>query len=67
MYRSVLPVTARTVAANNMVNAGAMVAGSLFVLTLSAAGVSSENMLLVVAGMCLISAWIAQKLHRACD
>jgi len=59
--------TARTVAANNIVNAGAMVFGSLFVLALSAAGIKSEDMLLVVAGMCLISAWIAQKLHRACD
>lgn len=59
--------TARTVAANNVVNAGAMVLGSLFVLALSSAGVTSEDMLLVVSGMCLISAWIAQKLHRACD
>ena len=59
--------TARTVAANNVVNAGAMTIGALLVTALSAVGVSPENMLLVVSGMCLISAWIAQQLHRACD
>ncbi|WP_448658892.1 MFS transporter [Sphingomonas sp. CJ99] len=58
--------TARTVAANNVVNAGAMTAGALFVIALTALGISSEDMLLVVAGMCLISAWIAHRLHRAC-
>ena len=60
--------TARTVAANNVVNAAAMVAGSVFVIALtSGAGIGSDRMLFVVAGMCLIAAWIAQKLHRACD
>jgi hypothetical protein len=51
--------TARTVAANNVVNAGAMTVGAVAVLVITAAGVTPENMLLVVAGMCLISAWIA--------
>ncbi|MDP1026608.1 MFS transporter [Sphingomonas sp. KR1UV-12] len=60
--------TARTVAANNVVNAGAMTIGAIVVLFLTTGlGVSSENMLLVVAGMCLISAGIAQRLHRVCD
>ncbi|TDN81060.1 MFS transporter [Stakelama pacifica] len=59
--------TARTVAANNVVNSGAMVIGSLLVIGLSLLGVGNTDMLLMVAVMCLISAWIAQKLHRACD
>ena len=59
--------TARTVAANNVVNAGAMTVGALAVTGLEFAGVSPETMLLIVAAMCPISAWLAQKLHRACD
>jgi MFS family permease len=59
--------TARTVAANNVVNAGAMTFGSIAVLGITALGVTPENMLLLVSGMCLVSAWIAQRLHRACD
>lgn len=59
--------TARTVAANNIVNSGAMVVGSLIALGLSAAGVTIVNQLLLGAAMCLISAWLAQQLHRACD
>ncbi|MCM8730746.1 MFS transporter [Hephaestia sp. GCM10023244] len=59
--------TARTVAANNVVNSGAMVIGSCAVLALTAAGVTPENMLLLVAAMCLVAAWLAQKLHLACD
>jgi MFS family permease len=59
--------TARTVAANNVVNAGAMVVGAAAVIGLTALGVGPADMLLVVAGMCLISAWIARLLHRACD
>ncbi|MFD1611107.1 MFS transporter [Sphingomonas tabacisoli] len=59
--------TARTVAANNIVNSGAMVAGSLLAFLLSAAGVSAVNQLLMVAAMCVVSAWLAWKLHLACD
>jgi len=59
--------TARTVAANNVVNSTAMVIGALAVVALTALGVTPENMLLVVAAMCLVSAWLAQKLHLACD
>ncbi|MFV1918829.1 MFS transporter [Sphingomonas sp. MJ1 (PH-R8)] len=59
--------TARTVAANNIVNAGAMTIGAIVVSAVSAAGVTPEDMLLVVAGMCVLSAWLAWKLHCACD
>ena len=58
--------TARTVAANNIVNSGAMVFGSLIALGLSFAGVGVVNQLLLGAAMCLISAWLAQQLHKAC-
>lgn len=59
--------TARTVAANNIVNSGAMVIGSVLALALSAAGVSAVGQLLMTASMCLVSAWLAWKLHLACD
>jgi len=59
--------TARTVAANNVVNAGAMTVGSVATIALFAGGMSPENLLFVVAGMCLVAAWIATRLHRACD
>jgi MFS family permease len=59
--------TARTVAANNIVNSGAMVIGSFIALGLSFAGVGVVDQLLLGAAMCLISAWLAQKLHKACD
>ncbi|WP_332818300.1 MFS transporter [Sphingopyxis sp.] len=59
--------TARTVAANNIVNSGAMVAGSLLAIGLGFAGVGVVDQLLMSAVMCLMSAWLAVKLHRACD
>jgi MFS family permease len=59
--------TARTVAANNIVNAGAMVIGSLIALGLSWAGIAIVDQLLLGAAMCLVSAWLAQLLHKACD
>jgi MFS family permease len=59
--------TARTVAANNIVNSGAMVVGSLLAFALSSAGIGPTNQLLLVAAMCLISAWLGWKLHLACD
>jgi MFS family permease len=58
--------TARTVAANNIVNAGCMVAGSALALGLSALGISAVNQFLMTAAMCVISAWLAWKLHKAC-
>jgi MFS family permease len=59
--------TARTVAANNIVNSGAMVIGSLLAYALSSAGVGPVGQLLLVAAMCLVSAWLGWKLHLACD
>lgn len=59
--------TARTIAANNVVNSGAMVIGALAIMGATAAGLSVTGALLLVAGMCLLSAWIAWILHKACD
>ena len=59
--------TARTVAANNIVNSGAMVIGSLLAFALSSVGVGPTNQLLLVAAMCIVSAWLGWKLHLACD
>jgi len=57
--------TARTIAANNIVNSGAMVAGSLLATGLSAAGIDIVHHLLLTAAMCLVSAWLGLKLLRA--
>ena len=57
--------TARTIAANNIVNSGAMVIGSLIAVGLSAAGVSIVHQLLLSAAMCLVSAWLGRLLYRA--
>jgi MFS family permease len=59
--------TARTVAANNIVNSGAMVVGALLAYALSMLGVGPTGQLLLVAAMCLVSAWLGLKLHQACD
>ena len=59
--------TARTVAANNIVNSGAMVIGALLAFALSSLGVGPVGQLLLVAAMCLIAAWLGWKLHLACD
>ena len=59
--------TARTVAANNIVNSGAMVIGSLLAFALSSLGIGPTGQLLLVAGMCIVSAWLGWKLHLACD
>jgi MFS family permease len=59
--------TARTVAANNIVNSGAMVIGSALAFGLSSIGVGSGGQLLMVAAMCLVAAWLGWKLHLACD
>jgi len=57
--------TSRTIAANNIVNSLAMVLGSLIATALSAAGVPILQQLLLSAAMCLVSAWLAQKLVTA--
>ena len=59
--------TARTVAANNIVNSGAMVIGALLAFALSSLGIGPIGQLLLVAAMCLVSAWLGWKLHLACD
>ena len=58
---------ARTVAANNIVNSGAMVVGSLCAIGLSIAGMSVVMQLLLVAFLTLPCAAMAWKLHKACD
>lgn len=56
---------ARTIAANNIVNSGAMVVGSLMAVGLSAAGVPIVEQVLLSAGMCLVSAWLGRILYQA--
>jgi MFS family permease len=56
---------ARTIAANNIVNSGAMVVGSLTAMGLSYVGIAIAEQLLLSAGMCLVSAWLGKRLHRA--
>ncbi len=57
--------TARTIAANNIVNSGAMVLGSLLAVGLSAGGVATVDQLLLGAAMCTISAYLGWLLYRA--
>jgi MFS family permease len=59
--------TARTVAANNIVNSGAMVAGSLIYVGLVFIGVPVAETLFLVAVASVVAAWIGWKLHQACD
>jgi hypothetical protein len=58
-------VAARMVAANNIVNSGAMVLGSLIAVGLSAAGIPLVEQVLLSSAMCLVSAWLAVRLYRA--
>ena len=57
--------TARTIAANNIVNSGAMVAGSLIAVGLSALEVAIVDQLLLSAAMCLVSSWLGKLLYAA--
>lgn len=57
--------TARTIAANNIVNSGAMVVGAALAAGLSAAKVALIDQLLLGAAMCLVSAWLGQLLYAA--
>ena len=59
--------TARTVAANNIVNSGAMVVATLLLTGLILVGVSVAETLFLVAVASAVSAWIGWKLHLACD
>ena len=57
--------TARTIAANNIVNSGAMVLGAIIAGVLSLIGIAVVKQLLVVAGCCLLSAWLGHLLFKA--
>ena len=59
--------TGRTVAANNIVNAGAMVSATVLLFGLVHVGVSVAGTLLLVSVMSLGAAGIAWRLHKACD
>ena len=59
--------TARTVAANNIVNSGAMVGATVILAGLILLGVSVAETLFLVAVGSLVAAWLGYRLHRACD
>ncbi|MFM8338822.1 MAG: hypothetical protein ACKN9C_02410 [Fluviibacter sp.] len=59
--------TAKTVAANNIVNSGFMVVATGMLGLLTTLGMTIEDTLLFVALSCLVSAWIGWKLHKLCD
>jgi hypothetical protein len=59
--------TARTIAANNIVNAGFMVAATLILTGAVLLGVTVADSLLIVAIASVIAAWLGWKLHLACD
>ena len=56
--------TARTIAANNVVNSGAMVVGAMMAMGLSAMGVPVIRQLLLSAAMCVVAAWLGRLLYR---
>ena len=57
--------TSRTIAANNIVNSGAMVIGSLVAMALSAIGLPLQEQVLLSAAMCVISALLGAQLYRS--
>ena len=57
--------TARTIAANNIVNSGAMVIGSLFAFGMSVAGMEIIDQFLIVAVFCAATAWLGRLLFLA--
>jgi hypothetical protein len=59
--------TARTIAANNIVNAGFMVAATLILTAAVQLGVTVADSLLIVAIATIPAAWLGWKLHQACD
>ena len=58
--------TARTVAANNIVNSGAMVVATAILFVAVQLGVSVEKTLLLVAIGTIIAAWLGARLDKAC-
>ena len=59
--------TARTVAANNIVNSGGMVLAALLLTLLVQLGLKVAESLLIVALTTPVAAWISWRLHLACD
>ncbi|HEU4705282.1 MAG TPA: MFS transporter [Sphingomicrobium sp.] len=59
--------TARTIAANNIVNSGMMVVATLILTLAVQLGVTVADSLLIVAVASIVAAWIGWKLHLACD
>ncbi|HVL77885.1 MAG TPA: MFS transporter [Sphingomicrobium sp.] len=59
--------TARTIAANNIVNSGFMVAATLILTFAVQMGVTVADSLLIVAVASVIAAWLGWRLHKACD
>jgi MFS family permease len=59
--------TARTIAANNIVNSGLMVAATLILTVAVQLGVTVADSLMIVAIGSLFAAWLGWKLHLACD
>jgi predicted MFS family arabinose efflux permease len=59
--------TARTVAANNIVNSGAMVFGAGLAMGLAALGLPVQDALASVSALCLVAALLAWRLHLACE
>jgi len=59
--------TARTIAANNIVNSGLMVAATLILTAAVQMGVTVADSLLIVAVASVAAAWLGWKLHLACD
>ena len=59
--------TARTVAANNIVNSGAMVIGAVLAMGLAAIGIGVAEALAVIAALCGAAAILAWRLHLASD
>lgn len=56
---------ARTIAANNIVNSGAMVGGALLTSLLTAVDISIVDQLLLAAAMCLVAAYLGWLLFKA--
>jgi len=59
--------TARTIAANNIVNSGLMVLATLILTVAVQLGVTVGDSLLIVAVGSIFAAWLGWKLHLACD
>lgn len=60
--------TARTIAANNIVNSGFMVAATLVLaIAIGFFEITVADSLLIVAAASVVAAWLGWKLHLACD